>query len=70
MNKAIGGDRIPAELFQILKMMLLKCRTQYANNLENSAVFAGLEKMSFHSNFKESNAKECSKYLQLNSFQC
>ena len=29
-NKASGDDRIPAELFQILKMMLLKCCTQYA----------------------------------------
>ena len=25
MNKASGGDGIPAELFQILMMMLLKC---------------------------------------------
>ena len=31
-------------------------------NLENSAVATGLEKVSFHSNPKESNAKECSKY--------
>ena len=30
-NKASGGDGIPAELFQILKMMLLKCYTQYAS---------------------------------------
>ena len=30
-------------------------------NLENSAVATGLEKVSFHSNPKESNAKECSK---------
>ena len=29
MNKARGGDRIPVELLQILKMMLLKCCTQY-----------------------------------------
>ena len=29
MNKASVGDRIPAEPFQILKM-LLKCYTQYA----------------------------------------
>ena len=29
MNKASGGDRIPVELLQILKMMLLKCCTQY-----------------------------------------
>ena len=31
-------------------------------NLENSAVVTGLEKISFHSNPKESNAKECSNY--------
>jgi len=30
-KKASGGDGIPAELFQILKMMLLKCYTQYAS---------------------------------------
>ena len=30
--------------------------------LENSAVAAGLEKVSFHSNSKESSAKECSNY--------
>ena len=29
-NKVSGGDRIPAEPFQILKMILLKCYTQYA----------------------------------------
>ena len=32
-NKASGGDGILAELFQILKMMLLKCYIQYANKL-------------------------------------
>ena len=33
-------------------------------NLENSAVATGLEKVSFHSNLKErqKNAKECSNY--------
>ena len=31
-------------------------------NLENSAVATGLEKVSFHSNSKEGNAKECSDY--------
>ena len=30
--------------------------------LENSAVATGLEKVSFHSNPKERNAKECSNY--------
>ena len=34
-------------------------------NLENSAVATGLEKVSFHSNPKESNAKECSKSLKI-----
>ena len=31
-------------------------------NLENSAVATGLEKISFHSNPKKGNAKECSNY--------
>ena len=31
-------------------------------NLENSAVATGLEKVSFHSNKKEGNAKECWSY--------
>ena len=31
-------------------------------NLENSAVATGLEKVSFHSNAKKGNAKECSNY--------
>ena len=29
-NKISGGDGIPVELFEILKMMLWKCCTQYA----------------------------------------
>ena len=31
INKASGCDGIPAELFQMLNMMLLKCCIQYAN---------------------------------------
>ena len=34
-------------------------------NLENSAVPTGLEKVSFHSNPKEGNAKECSSYCTI-----
>ena len=34
-------------------------------NLENSAVAKGLERVSFHSNLKESNAKECSNYCTI-----
>ena len=32
-NKASGEDGIPVELFQILKMMLGKCCTQYASKV-------------------------------------
>ena len=34
-------------------------------NLENSAVAKGLENVSFHSNPKKGNAKECSNYHTL-----
>ena len=34
-------------------------------NLENSVVATGLEKVSFHSNPKKGNAKECSKYCTI-----
>ena len=33
MNKASGGDGISVDLFQILKMMLLQCCTQYASKV-------------------------------------
>ena len=56
MNKAIGGDGIPVELFQILKDDTVTA------NLENSAVATGLEKVSFHSNPKERQCQECSNY--------
>ena len=54
MNKASGGDGIPAELFQILKDDTVKSATlNMPANLENSVVATGLEKVSFHSNHKE-----------------
>ena len=34
-------------------------------NLENSAVATGLEKVSFHSNPKKGDAKECSTYCTI-----
>ena len=48
------------ELFQILKDDAMK--VNMLANLENSAVATGLEKVSFHSNPKKGNAKECSNY--------
>ena len=54
-NKASGGDGIPVELFQILKDDAVKVlHSIMPTNLENSAVATGLEKVSFHSNPKES----------------
>ena len=54
-NKASGGDGITVELFQILK-------DDMPENLENSAVAIGLEKVSFHSNPKE---RQCQRMLKL-----
>ena len=48
-NKASVGDGIPVELFQILKDDAVKVLPE---NLENSAVATGLEKVSFNSNPK------------------
>ena len=54
MNKVSGGDRIPAELFQILKDDAVKVlHLNMPENLENSAMVIGMEKVSFHSNPKE-----------------
>ena len=53
-NKAGGGDGILAELFQILKDDAVKVNAFIMPaNWENSAVAKGLEKVNFHSNFKE-----------------
>ena len=62
MNRASGGDGIPAELFQILKD---DAALSMPENLEISAVDAGLEKISFHSNPKERQCKECSNYCTI-----
>ena len=48
--------------FKSKEMMLWKCCTQYASNLENSAVATRLVKVSFHFNPKKGNAKECLNY--------
>ena len=74
-NKASGGDGIPVELFQILKMMagssmsheifttnLNSAALNMPANLENSAVATGLEKVNFHSNPKE---KQCQRIFKL-----
>ena len=63
VNKASGGDEIPVELFQILKDDAVKVLHSICQqNLENSAVATGLEKISFHSNPKE---RQCQRMLKL-----
>ena len=62
-HKASGGDGIPVELFQILKDDVVKALHSICQqNLENSAVATGLEKVSFHSNPKE---RQCPRMLKL-----
>ena len=49
MNKASGGDRIPVELFQILKKWCFESAApNMPANLENSALGTGLKNVSFH----------------------
>ena len=61
MNKAIGGDVLPVELFQILKDDAVKVLHSICQQIgEISAT--GLEKVSFHSNPKE---RQCQRMLKL-----
>ena len=62
MNKASGGDGIPAELFQILRDDAVKPALNMPANLENSAVATALENVSFHSSSKE---RQCQTMLKL-----
>ena len=61
-NKASGRDGIPVELSQILKDDAVNAALNMPENLENSAVATGLEKVSFHSNPKE---RQCQRMLKL-----
>ena len=57
MNKASGGDGIPAELFQILRDDVVKALNSIHQQIGKTALATELEKVSFHC-----NAKECSNY--------
>ena len=62
-SKVSGGDRILAELFQILKDAAVKSAALSTSaNLENSTVATGWEKVSFHSNPKE---RQCQRMFRL-----
>ena len=63
MNKASGGDGIPVELFQILKIDAVNVLYSVCQQIwKNSAVCTGLEKSVFIPTPKKGNAKECSNY--------
>ena len=64
MNKAGGGDGIPAELFQILKDDAVKVLHSICQQIWKTAVATGLEKVSFHSNPKE---RQCQRMLKVKS---
>ena len=54
MNKASGGDRIPPELFQILKDDAVKALHSIGQQIWKTQQWPqGLEKVSFRSNPKE-----------------
>ena len=61
MNKASGGDRIPIELFQILKDDAVKVLHSVCQQIWKTAVATGLEEV-FFPVLKKGNAKECSNY--------
>ena len=60
-NKASGGDGIPVELFQILKDDAVKVLHSICQQIWETAVATGLEKVSFHSSFKE---RQCQRMLK------
>ena len=61
-NKASGCDRIPVELFQILKDDAVKVLHSICQHIWKTAVATGLKKVSFHSNPKE---RQCQRMLKL-----
>ena len=66
MNKASGGDGIPVELFQMLRVMLLKCCTQYADKFGKLVSGHRTEKSVFILIPEKVNAK-CSNYHTVHS---
>ena len=62
MNKASGDDRIPAELFHILKDDAMKMLHSIRQQTWKTAMVTGLEKDSFHYNPKE---RQCQRIFKL-----
>ena len=66
-NKGSGGDGIPAELFQILKM-LWKCCTQYASKFGKLTSGHWIGKCQFLFQFQRAIPKNIQTNVQLHSF--
>ena len=60
-SKSIGGDGIPADLFQTLKVDAVKLLHSVCQQIWKT-VATGLEKVSFHSSPKE---RQCQRMLKL-----
>ena len=65
MNKARGGDRIPTELFKILKDDAVKVLLSICQQIWKTQQYSGLEKFSFNSSPKERQCQRMLKLLQL-----
>ena len=61
-NKASGGDGIPADLFQFLKVDAVKLLHSICQQIWKTQQWSRLEKLSFHSNSKE---KQCQRMFKL-----
>ena len=64
LNKVSGSNGIPADLFQILKDDSVKLLHLMLENLGNSAVATGLEKVHIHYDPKERQCQRMFKLLQ------
>ena len=64
LNKVSGSNGIPADLFQILKDDSVKLLHSMLENLGNSAVATGLEKVYIHYDPKERQCQRMFKLLQ------
>ena len=63
MNKASGGDRIPAELFEILKDDVVKVLHSTCQQIWKTQQWSQDQKRPIFIPFpKKGNAKECSNY--------
>ena len=66
MNKASGGDGIPAELCQILKVVAVKVLNSICQQIGRTQQWPQNWKMSvFITIPKKGNAKECSNYYTI-----